>query len=127
MILEVFLGGLLTVVQHHERLQALAELLVLDADRRRLRHRVVAGQDVLNLFREHVLAAGDDHLVVATFDEHPPGLVEAADVACGHQALDHVLAAAAGVALEQHLVSDEDPARLPLKHLPAVVVVEVDD
>ena len=41
-----------------------------------------------------------------------PALVEAADVAGRHQPVDHVLVAAAGVALEQHLVADEDAAGL---------------
>ena len=35
------------------------------------------------------------------------------------QAVDHLLAAAAGVALEGHLVADEDPADLALRHLAA--------
>ena len=45
-------------------------------------------------------------------DEQAALVVEVADVAGGHQAVDHVLRAAAGVALEQHLVADEDAARL---------------
>ncbi len=42
-----------------------------------------------------------------------PVLVEAADVAGGHQAVDDVLAAAAGVALEEQRVADEDPPDSP--------------
>ena len=87
----------------------------------------VVGEQVLDLAREDVLAAGDDHLVVAAVDEQPPVLVEVADVAGGHQAVDDVLVAAAGVALEQHLVADEDAAGLALLDLLAVLVVELDD
>jgi hypothetical protein len=44
------------------------------------------------LAREDVLAAGDDHLVVAAGDEQAAVLVEVADVARGHQAADDLLA-----------------------------------
>ena len=66
------------------------------------------GQQVLDLSREHVLAAGDDHVVVAAVDEQPPVGVEVADVAGGHEPAAAVLVAAAGVALEQHLRAHED-------------------
>src|SRR5206468_3983697 len=61
-------------------------------------------------------------------DEQVAVLVEVADVARRHQAADHVLAAAAGVALELHLVADEDAPGLarPLD-LVALLVVELDD
>ena len=72
----------------------------------------MVGEQVLDLAREDVLAAGDDHLVVAAVDEQAAARVEVADVAGRHQAVDDVLAAAAGVALEQHLVADEDAAGL---------------
>ena len=39
------------------------------------------------------------------------------DVAGGHQAVDDLLVAAAGVALEEQRVADEDPARLALRQL----------
>ncbi|GBD46221.1 hypothetical protein HRbin41_01043 [bacterium HR41] len=48
------------------------------------------GERVLDLLREDVLAAGDDHLVVAPFDEQAPGGVEATDVAGGHEPVDHL-------------------------------------
>src|SRR4051794_4581440 len=64
-----------------ERAQPLAELLVLDADDGHVADRRVAGEQVLDLAREHVLAARDDHLVVATSDEQAAVLVEVADVA----------------------------------------------
>ena len=76
---------------------------------------VVVGEQVLDLAREDVLAARDDHLVVAAVDEQAPAVVEVADVAGGHQAADDVLAAAAGVALEEHLVADEDAPGLALR------------
>ena len=87
------------------------------ADRGDLDDRVVAGQAVLDLLGEDVLAAGDDHLVVAALDVQQPVLVEAADVAGRHQPVDHVLVAAAGVALEEQAVADEDPAGLTLREL----------
>ena len=45
------------------------------------RDRRVVGEQVLDLAREDVLAAGDDHLVVAPVDEQPPVAVEVPDVA----------------------------------------------
>src|SRR4051794_34919967 len=110
-----------------ERAQPLAELLVLDADDGHLADRRVAGEQVLDLAREHVLAARDDHLVVATGDEQAAVLVEVADVARGHQARDDLLAAAAGVLLHRHLVADEDTAGLAGRHLPAVLVEQLHD
>src|SRR3954469_25408251 len=108
-----------------ERLQPLAELLVVDADHGHLVHPVHLRDEVLDLAREHVLAAGDDHVVVAAGHVQAALLVEVADVARGHQAVDHVLVAAAGVALEQHLVADEDAAGLALRQLLAVLVVDL--
>ena len=70
----------------------------------------VVGEQVLDLAREDVLAAGDDHLVVAAVDEQPPALVEVPDVAGDISPSIDLLAAAAGVALELHLVADEDAA-----------------
>ena len=113
--------------QHDERPQALAELLVVDAEHRDLVDAVVVAEQVLDLAREDVLAARDDHLVVAAVDEQPPAAVEVADVAGRHQAVDDRLVAAARVAVEDQLVADEDPAGLALAHLLAVVVVELDD
>ena len=84
----------------------------------------MVGEQVLDLAREDVLAAGDDHLVVAAVDEEAPVGVEVADVAAGEQAVDRLLAAAAGVALEGHLVADEDPADLARRHLAPLLVVE---
>ena len=76
------------LAEDHERLQPLAELLVVDADHRDLLDRVVVGEQVLDLAREHVLAAGDDHLVVAPVDEQPALVVEVADVAGREQAVE---------------------------------------
>ena len=68
--------------------QPLAELVVVDADDRDLVDRRVVGEQVLDLAREDVLAAGDDHLVVAAVDEQPAVAVEVPDVARRHQAVD---------------------------------------
>jgi hypothetical protein len=84
-------------------------------------------QEVLDLAREDVLAARDDHLVVAPVDEQAPAGVEVPDVARRQQAAEVLLAAAAGVALEGHLVADEDPAGLALGDLVALFVEELDD
>src|SRR3954452_20280837 len=92
----------------HDRLQPLAELLVLDAEDRRLGDRGMAGEQLLDLGGEDVLPARDDHVVVTAVDEQPPLRVEVTHVARGHQAVDLVLAAAARVALELQLVADED-------------------
>ena len=78
-------------------------------------------EQVLDLGREDVLAAGDDHLVVAALDEQPALLVEPAEVAAGHQIADPVLVLAAGVAGEEQRVADEDAADLALRHLLAVL------
>jgi hypothetical protein len=77
----------------------------------------VPADEVLDLGGEHVLAAADDHLVVAAADVEQPVVVEVADVAGGHQSVDDLFAAAAGVALEREGVADEDPADLALGHL----------
>src|SRR3954470_1093534 len=73
--------------------EALAELVVLDADHRRLGHAVQAVDQVLDLPGIDVLAARDDHVVVAALDAQPPGAIERADVAGRHQAVDGLLAA----------------------------------
>src|SRR5918999_3699046 len=113
--------------QHHDRLQPLPELLVVDAEHGRLGDRLVARQQILDLGREHVLAAGHDHVVVAAVDEQAAVLVEVPDVAGREQPVDLVLAAAARVALELHLVADEDAPGLAGRNRVAVVVVELDD
>src|SRR4051794_32615857 len=81
-----------------EGLQRLAELLVVDADDRRLADVLVLGERLLDLLWEDVLPARDDHVVVAALDVEAAVLVEVADVARGHEPVDHVLRAAAGVA-----------------------------
>ena len=85
------------------------------------------GDQVLDLGGEHVLAARDDHVVRAALDEQAPVVVEVADVAGGHQPVDHVLAAAAGVPLEEHLVANEDASPLAPVHFLAIGVEELDD
>ena len=99
---------------HDEGAQPVAPLLVLDAERGGLDDLGVPADQILDLGGEHVLAAGDDHLVVAAADVEQAVLVEVADVARRHQPVDDLLVAAAGVALEREGVADEDPAHLAL-------------
>ena len=54
--------------QHDERLDRLAPLLVGHADHRDLGHRGVLEQAVLDLDRRHVLAAGDDDVLLPVGD-----------------------------------------------------------
>ena len=107
-----------------EGLQALAELVVLHADHRGLGHVLVLLERLLDLLGIDVLAARDDHVVGAALDEQAPLLVEVAEVAGGHVAVHHLLALAAGVALEQHRVAHEDLAGLARPALALVLLVE---
>jgi hypothetical protein len=65
--------------------------------------------------------------IVAALHDQPAALVEAAHVAGRHQAVDDVLAAATGVALELGAVADEDPPRFALRQLLAVLVEDLHD
>ena len=125
-VLEVVLGDVARR-EHHERPEPLAEVVVVDADRGHLDDRLVAGEAVLDLLGEDVLAAGDDHLVVAALDVQPAVVAEPADVTGRHQSVDHLLVAAAGVALEQQRVADEDPTGLAVRQRLAVVVEDLHD
>src|SRR3954451_3997015 len=84
-LLDVFLQLLLTDILalplDDKGAQALPELLVVDPDRRGVLDGLVVGEQVLDLPREDVLAAGDDHLIVPPVDEEAPVLVEVPDVA----------------------------------------------
>ena len=113
----------------HERAQPLAVVVVVDADRGDVLDVLVAREAVLDLLGEDVLAAGDDHLVVAALDEQAAVLVEAADVAAATSGRRSSPCSrpVAGVAVEEHRVADEDPAGLPLLDRLAVVVVDPDD
>src|SRR5512142_2630249 len=84
-VLDLILAERCAVPQHDERLQALAELVVVNTDRGCLHDAFVRGEELLDLRREYVLAAEDDHLVVAAVDEQPSRAIEVADVARGHQ------------------------------------------
>src|ERR1700722_6021632 len=53
------------VARHYERLQPLPELRALDAPNRALLDLLVRGQRALDLTREQVLPAADDHFIVA--------------------------------------------------------------
>src|SRR3954454_11438391 len=122
--LQVVLADFLAVLRYHEDHQALTEILVVDADRRRLLHRLVVGKQVLDLAREDVLTTGDDHLIVSSVDEEAPVLVEVANIAGGEQLAELLLVPAARVALERQLIADEDPAGVARLD---VVFVIVDD
>ena len=104
-------GSPSSLAPHDERAQALAEVGVRDADHGRVGELRVAGERVLDLLRVHVLAARQDHVVVAAVDEQAAGRVEVADVADRHQAVDDLARAAAGVAVEHEPAADEDAAR----------------
>ena len=80
-VLGVVLGQGRARLEHEEGLQALAELLVVDADDGDLADGGVLLEELLDLPREDVLATGDDHLVVATVDEQQAVVVEVPDVA----------------------------------------------
>src|ERR1035441_4897628 len=66
---ELLLGGLLARPEHHRRLDRLAPPRVGYADHRDLRHGRVLVQAVLYLDRADVLAAGDDHVLLAVRDD----------------------------------------------------------
>ena len=67
----------------HESGQPLTEFSVVDAHHRGLDDAGMVSEQVLDFQRENVLAAGDDHVVVAAVDEPQAGLVEMPSVASG--------------------------------------------
>jgi hypothetical protein len=74
-------------LEHDEGSQALPVLVIVDADDRDVGDLGMIGQEVLDLAREDVLPAGDDHLVVTPGDEQPALLVDVADIAGREQAV----------------------------------------
>src|SRR4051794_23282889 len=115
---------------HDERLEALAELVVVDADRGDLDDRLVAGQAALDLLGGDGLTARPDHLVVAALDGAGGLGARPPHVTRRHQAVDdllglHIGAGAAGVPLEEQTVADEDPTGLAGRHLAAPVVEDL--
>ena len=106
---DLVVGELAAGPQSDEGHQPPSPLRVLDPDHRCFLDPLVGDQELLDLAREYVLAAGDDHVVVASVDEQPPGVVEVPHIAGAHQPVDHVLAPPAGVALELEAVAHEDP------------------
>ena len=84
MIADVVLDGLLgelgAVFGHDEGTEPGAEVLVLHADRGRLDDVGVSADEVLDLGRKDVLAAGDDHLVVAATDVEQTVAVQTTDI-----------------------------------------------
>jgi hypothetical protein len=83
--------------------------------------RIISGsapvEQVLDLAGKDILAAGDDHLVIAAFDEQATGLIDAAGVTSGHQATEPVFAPTAGIAVEEHLVAGEDSTDLAVRNV----------
>ena len=67
--------------QDHERAEPLAEVVVIDADHGGLLDGLVADEQLLHLLGKDVLAAGDDHVVVAAIHEQATRRVEVAHVA----------------------------------------------
>src|SRR5204862_1159965 len=94
---------------------------------RDLAHALEACDDVLDLAGEDVLAARDDHVVVAPLDRQPARAVEAPHVAGRHQPLEDLLAAAARVAVERRRAPDEDAPRLAVTDRAAVGIEQLDD
>src|SRR5205085_7811339 len=80
-VLEVVLADGSGSFGNHERLEALSEFLVVDTDHRCFAHDRMIGKQVFDLARKNVLAAGDNHVVVATIDEQKTVFVEVPDIA----------------------------------------------
>src|SRR3546814_19962627 len=78
---ELLLGGGGALGEHDEGLDGLAPALVGHADHRHLGHGVVGEQSVLDLDRAAVLAARDDHVLLAVGDRAVAVLVDRAAVA----------------------------------------------
>ncbi len=81
-------------------------------------------KQILDFGRKDILAPGNDHVIVSTFDEEQAVLVEMPNVTDRHQAIDHLLRSAARIALELCAIPDEDPARRAVGDRPIVLVVD---
>ncbi len=118
--------GLDAVHQLDDRLDLLAEVLVGHADDRRVEDLGVRDQQVLGLLRVDVHAARDDHVRLAVGQVEVAVGVDVADVAdrrrgaAGAAALGRLV----GIAPVREVRGPVEPdrARLPLRHLVAVVV-----
>src|SRR3954447_17209715 len=78
---QLVLGDVLAVLERDRGADLLAELLVRDADHRRLGHRGMLVEDLLDLARIDVVAAADDHVLLAIDDEEVAVLVDLGHVA----------------------------------------------
>src|SRR3954454_9448286 len=117
--------GLRAVLEDDRRRDLLAHLLVRHADDRGLRDRGVLVEDLLDLARVDVVAAADDHVLLAVDDEEVAVLVDLGHVARVEPAVAHDLlrgVVAVPVALHEVVAADGDLADLALAHLLAVLV-----
>lgn len=96
--------------------QALAEFVIGHADHRHLGDLRQVRERLLDGAGEDVLAAGDDHLVVAPGHEELAGGIEIADVAGVEHAVGLVRRGRVGVAVEEHVIADEDAAGRAHRH-----------
>ena len=118
-------GELRSRAPDDERGEHLAELVVGDADDGDLGDRRVVAEQLLDLAREHVLAAGHDHVVLAPVDEQQP-VAEVAEVARRQQPSLLLLAATGRVPVEPHRAADEDTPDRAGGDGVAVVVEDLD-
>src|SRR3954454_14535718 len=124
-VAHVVLAGVLTVLEHDRGADLLAHLLVGHRDHGGLGHGGVLVEDLLDLARIDVVAAADDHVLLAVDDEEVAVLVDAGHVARVEPAVVQDLlrgVVAVPVALHQVVAADRDLADLALAHLVAVLV-----
>src|SRR3954464_12781826 len=124
-VAHVVLGRVLTVLEHHRGADLLPHLLVGHRDHGGLGHGGVLVEDLLDLARVDVVAAADDHVLLAVDDEEVAVLVDAGHVARVEPAVAQDLlrgVVAVPVALHEVVAADRDLADLALAHLVAVLV-----
>src|SRR5947209_12145923 len=79
-VYDLLFGCLFALLQGNESLRALAPLIVWDGDDGGLHHGRMLDDDLLDLDRRDVLAAGDDHVLAAVPDLDAPIRVPDGDV-----------------------------------------------
>ena len=105
--------------RHHDRGDVLAEHLVRHADDGRFEDRRVLVQHLLDLARVDVVAAADDHLLLAIDEEQVAVLVEVAEITGGEPALA-VDRGRRRVRVVPVAADDRRSAELHLTHAPLV-------